>query len=143
MTAAGSTVVRAHPTLANPMGVPPAAVGGCGGAGADGGAHVERGGGEDVAGDEAGRESGLRGSRLWAREANRTRSTAAGTNTARSWQPQEPPRAHGGRPPPHPAFSLGICTVGWERKVCFLPGPTPASLSITASVLVQESSACV
>lgn len=48
-----------------------------------------------------------------------------------------------GVPPPHPAFSLGICTVGWERKVCFLPGPTPASLSITASVLVQESSACV
>lgn len=74
-----------------------------------------------MAGDEAGRESGLRGSRLWAREANRTRSTAAGTNTARSWQPQEPPRAHGGPPPPPPCFFLRDLHRGMGAEGLFPP----------------------
>lgn len=52
-----------------------------------------------MTGDEEGRESGLRGSRLWAREAGRTLSTAAGTNTAQSRQPQEPLRASQVPPP--------------------------------------------
>lgn len=40
--AEGSTAVRAHPTLASSMDVPMEAMRGCGGAGAGGGAHIER-----------------------------------------------------------------------------------------------------
>lgn len=40
--AEGSTAVRAQPTLASSMDVPMEAMRGCGGAGAGGGAHIER-----------------------------------------------------------------------------------------------------
>lgn len=94
-----------------------------------------------MTGDEAGRESGLRGSRLWAREAGRTLSTAAGTNTAQSRQPQEPPRAH--RFPPS-CFFLRDLHHGMGAEGLFPPRshllhfPSPLPSWRRKAVLVSE-----
>lgn len=57
-----------------------------------------------------------------AREAGRTHTTTPGTSAARPEPPAREPATVARAPTP--AFSLRTRTVGRERKICFLPGPT-------------------